>query len=473
MNKLNILLIALISIALVSVFSLAGCGQAEQVEQVEGEVEEAVEEEPSEEPFNLVWWWWGEQHAPGMTDWIEESARLFEDKYPHITVETTLLSTDVVMTQYPNAAAVGEGPDIGFAWDGVYFIPWVWLGYVEPLEELIPQENLKNMVTQQHSVFDGHVWSVGMWDDVMCFAENRKVFEDAGVEPVGFAPEYDDFLSACKELKEAGVTPIGMGAKDLFSGEHLFSYVVSSGCSSMRDLADLAEQTQLYTDEKYVEGWEKWKELYDLGYINPDFFSLTMEQGLDLFTNGDAAIAEVPMSVARYAEEQFGEGSMGIINLPKISTGGWAGQNGWGCYGNLFINSGSEHKEEAAEFLMFLHSPERMDAMWKDINVVPADLRFDYSQLSKPFDKQLYEKIIKPWQTDSDSYGFWVSLIIPCAVMDDIGYGVFPELFIGDMTPEELGQAAQDSLARWASEDPDFYQKHVEWMHEMVDNYSE
>ena len=196
-----------------------------------------------------------------------------------------------------------------------------------------------------------------------------------------------------------------------------------------------------------------------------------MEQGIDLFVSGEAAMAEIPMSVARSAEEIFGEGSIGIINLPKLSTGDWAGKTGWGTYGNLFISSNSEHKEEAAVFLRFLHSQERMDAMWNDIQTVPSDLRFDYSQLSKPFDAELYEKVIKPWHDDANSYGFWASLIINPNVMNDIGYGVFSELFFGDMTAEELGQAAQDSMDRWIEDDPEFSQNYADWMSDLADNY--
>lgn len=401
-------------------------------------------------PVNLTMWWWGEQDSPGLDAWLKETVTLFEEKYPNIKVETSLQATDLVLTQFPNAAAAGTGPDIGFAWDGVYFIPWVWLNYVEPMDNWFSQEELNNNVTQKHSVFDGHTWSIGLWDDINTMAINKTLFAKAGIDPLPNSPEWSDFLDACKKLKDAGITPVGWGAKDMFVGEHMFSYVVSAGASSMSDLSDLADGTQSWTDKKYWQGWQNWLDLYNLGYMNPDFLSITYGQGHDLFATGQVAIAEVPMRVARAAEEKFGKGSIGILDLPKISTGKWAGHNGWGTYGNLFISANSKYKKEAADFLKFMKSPEREVALWSKYRIVPSNPNFDYnSQFTDPFDIELYQKIIKPWITDANSYGFWTSLLMPPAPMNDIGYGVFPKLFTGEMTPEQLGQTAQDSLAKW------------------------
>ena len=74
-----------------------------------GKKKDAPAEEAAEkaEQVNIVIWWWGEQYQIGFQDYLEETAALFEEKYPNITVELTLLGTDVVLTQFPMAVAAG------------------------------------------------------------------------------------------------------------------------------------------------------------------------------------------------------------------------------------------------------------------------------------------------------------------------------------------------------------------------------
>jgi maltose-binding protein MalE len=37
------------------------------------------------------------------------------------------------------------------------------------------------------------------------------------------------------------------------------------------------------------------------------------------------------------------------------------------------ISSQSEHKKEAAEFIRFMHRPERLTAMWEMVHIFPAN----------------------------------------------------------------------------------------------------
>jgi len=48
--------------------------------------------------------------------------------------------------------------------------------------------------------------------------------------------------------------------------------------------------------------------------------------------------------------------------------------------------------------------------------------------------------------------------------MNDIGYGIFQQVFTGELTPEKLGQEAQNSMERWIEEDPDMVQNYINWL---------
>lgn len=114
-----------------------------------------------EGPVTLILWWWGEQEIEGMTGWIEATIAKFEEENSNIKVEATLKATEVVLTQFPNAAAAGGGHDVLFRWNGIYYLPWVWLGYLEPLENVIPADTIKNMNVDKISYYKGKTYSIG------------------------------------------------------------------------------------------------------------------------------------------------------------------------------------------------------------------------------------------------------------------------------------------------------------------------
>ncbi|MEJ1644197.1 hypothetical protein SMA60_28675, partial [Escherichia coli] len=58
---------------------------------------------------------------------------------------------------------------------------------------------------------------------------------------------------------------------------------------------------------------------------------------------------------------------------------------GWG------ITSWSEHPEVAADFLMFMHTPDRVNAWFEATGVLPADDRLDTSLITQPQLQQVYE----------------------------------------------------------------------------------
>jgi ABC-type glycerol-3-phosphate transport system substrate-binding protein len=415
------------------------------------------EEKGVAKPVTLIFWWWGEQEVVGMTGWIEETIAKFEEKNPNIRVEPTLQATDVVLTQFPNAAAAGGGPDLLFRWNGIYHLPWVWLGYLEPLENVIPPDKLEDMNVDKISSFEGKTYSVGWYTYSNVWALNKDLYKKAGLKPEP-PITWDELLDNCKALKAAGIQPISLGYKDLFIGEWTFAFTVQQGMDTFQDLADLATGKQSWANYRYWEGWEKYLELYKMGYLNRDILSLDYSQGMDVFLSGDAAMSMVPSGIIPSMEDLLGEGVADIFPTPIFGEGRWAGKSPIISNG-LAISSLSKHKEEAAEFLMFMHTDERMTALYDNLNAFPADKNFDWGKVAKALDRKIGDTIINAPETIP-----WVSELIPPNVMNDIGYGIFQMIFTGELTPEQLGQEAQKSMERWKEEDPEMVENYINWL---------
>ena len=67
---------------------------------------------------DLKFWWWGEQEAPGLEGWLKQSVEAWQAATGN-TLETTLLDTGVVISEFQNASAAMAAPDIQFFWNGI------------------------------------------------------------------------------------------------------------------------------------------------------------------------------------------------------------------------------------------------------------------------------------------------------------------------------------------------------------------
>ena len=82
-------------------------------------------------------WWWGEQEAVGIQNWMDDTIASSRPRTHRI--DPTLMDTANVVPQFTEAAAAGKPPDVQFLFNGIYHMENVWLGYLDPLDDLVAQ----------------------------------------------------------------------------------------------------------------------------------------------------------------------------------------------------------------------------------------------------------------------------------------------------------------------------------------------
>jgi multiple sugar transport system substrate-binding protein len=146
---------------------------------------------------------------------------------------------------------------------------------------------------------------------------------------------------------------------------------------------------------------------------------------------------------------------MDVMMVPKWGTGKMADTyvttaQGWG------VTSWSKYPKESADFLMFMHTPERLNAWYADTGVLPADDRMDPSQISQPILKKIFE-----W--DSKAAGANLENFIPSMLDEQANFAGTQLLFSGDKTPAELGQLSEDVIQKWREQNPDAVKNFEIW----------
>lgn len=409
------------------------------------------------EPVKLVVWWWGEQEAPGAQKWVDETVALYQKAHPNVTIETVLQSTDTLIPAFQSAAAAKEGPDVQYFWGGVWTIENAWSGAIIPLDDLIPASEWSHYINNFERSYGGKTWGVPWYLSGNPFVFNPELFTKAGLDPKNPPKTWQDLIDACGKLTKIGVVPIAGGLKDGWFGGWLFSILARQTHDSEKEFMQAAVGQAKFTDPKFTEFWTRLKELKDAGCWNKDINSLDYQQGQDLFVTGKAAMLfGNDTFLAGWAKTMGTWDKMGVMLTPKYGSGKLADTyvvtaQGWG------VTSWSKHPKESADFLMFMHTPERLNAWFKDTGVFPADDRLDTSLITEPLLKQIFE-----WDTKIG--GPNLENFIPSMMDEQANFAGAQLLFSGDKTPAQLGQMTEDVLAKWREQSPDAVKNFEAWM---------
>jgi multiple sugar transport system substrate-binding protein len=408
------------------------------------------------EKVKLVIWWWGEQEAPGAQKWLNETTAMYTKEHPNIEFETVLQDTDALVPAFQAAAAAKQGPDIEYFWGGVWTLENAWAGSIIPVDDLIPAEERAHYINNFERTYDGKLWGVSWYLSGNPFIFNPSLFKQAGLDPANPPKTWDDLKAACGKLNAIGVTPISGGLKDGWFGGWLFSILARQPLDSEKDFVAASVGTMKFTDPKFAEWWSRLKELKDANCWNKDINSLDYQEGLNLFVQNKAAmIFSNDTFLKGWADQMGGWDNMSVMKVPTYGSGKLADDyivtaQGWG------ITSWSEHPQEAADFLMYMHTPDRLNAWFKDTGVIPADNRLDASLIDQPTLKQIYE-----W--DTTVAGPNLENFIPSILDEQANFAGTQLLFSGDKTPAELAQLADDTVQKWREQSPDAVTNFTNW----------
>ena len=413
-------------------------------------------EKPAE-PVKLVVWWWGEQEAPGAQKWMDETVAKYKGLKPNVTIETVLQSTDTLIPAFQSAAAAKQGPDIQYFWGGVWTLESVWSGALISLDDLIPASERAHYINNFERAYDGKQWGIGWYLSGNPFVFNPQLFTQAGLDPKNPPKTWEELKEACGKLNGIGVTPIAGGLKDGWFGGWLFSILARQSHDSEKAFMEASVGKAKFTEPKFAEWWSKLKELKDAKCWNADINSLDYQQGQDLFVQGKAAmIFGNDTFLKGWADTLGGWDKMNVMLTPKWGKGKLADTyivtaQGWG------ITSWSKYPKEAADFLMYMHTPDRLKAWFEYTGVFPADDRLDVSLIQQPLLKQIY-------QWDTTIAGPNLENFIPSMLDEQSNFAGTQLLFTGDKTPEELAKMAEEVITKWREQSPDAVKNFENWM---------
>ncbi|WP_438854202.1 ABC transporter substrate-binding protein [Agromyces sp. M3QZ16-3] len=387
-------------------------------------------------------WWHNGTTGPLPEVW-EEVAQEFEEAHPGVTVEQTgYQNEDLQRTLIPNALAAGDPPDLFQVWPGGELRDQVENGYLMPLDDAIPDTIDSVGATVNPWQVDGATYGIPFTFGIEGFWYNTDLFEQAGIdEPPTTLDELIDDVGA---LREAGITPIAVGAGDKWPAAHWWYQFALHSCSP--ETLQSAETEFDFSDDCWVEAGEQLEDFLGIDPFQEGFLGTPAQQGAGssagLVANGQAAMELMGHwnagVIGGLTPDQQVPEFLGWFPFPGIEgaagdpTAALGGGDGFAC--------SAEAPPECAELLEFIMSEDiqaKFAASGAGIPTVPAATE----SLEDP-----NLKLVADGLAASSFVQLWLDTAFGTTVGNAMNDGIV-NLFGGSGTPDEIVTKMQDAAA--------------------------
>ncbi len=372
-------------------------------------------------------------------DWLPE---LVKKEYPHINIQVEQLPTDQYKSTVKMKFASGQGPDIFTWWAGQQAKSLVDAGYVRNMSDFSQLGKFREDIVNSYA-FDDQAYAIPLGLSFLTTWYNKDAFEAAGISTL--PANWDEFVDACAKLKAAGYTPITMGDKQ--------SFVIQFGTYQIGASTIYADNmnfdNQLYTgetkftDPQWVDTIEKYKYLYDQGYVIENSLGLSQEQSRQAFLDGKAAMV-FDGSFGYDALTQNGavEFEKGMLCIPSNAAGEEFVYNLTPSNG-LFVSANSD-KQEAIDKVLELWFTEGTELFNKWVEKNDNISCYEGVEDSRDLINE-YLLRYKDYKNIYNLNNAWPEGV------SDVLCTKFQEVIAGSATAEDVTKAMQDKFEQLTS----------------------
>lgn len=210
---------------------------------------------------------------------------------------------------------------------------------------------------------DGKLYGLPRNTDITCIYYNQKMFEDNNWE---VPTTYDELISLCGEIKDAGIVPIAMDGGDGWPMAcYLTDLLVQIAGTEHSDIIANAIATGDFTAPELKEATQLLVDSAAAGMFQNGFDSQDYGTAQNLFTNGQAAMFymaswESSMAVNPDIPEEI-RTNIRAFTMPVVE-GGKGGENDIAAWngGGYAVYANSPVKEEAIKFLNYMYQPDKL-----------------------------------------------------------------------------------------------------------------
>jgi raffinose/stachyose/melibiose transport system substrate-binding protein len=347
---------------------VAGCAPGESTtEPTETETSGISNVVPTDVDINLTLATW---EVGGLFDSIQSIVDAYEAKYPNVNIEITTSSFNDYGQNIKLQASGEDAPDIIQAGQGFTMMgPLVEAGLMRPLDDYAELYGWADrfgpgLLDQARFEADGskfgtgNLYGLAKGGNMVGIFYNREILADLGIT-APFA-SMADFEAALEAAKAAGYIPMALGNSEQWPANHSLSILISQTCDNKEMLGWIfGNDGADFTAPCFLEATQTMERWADTGLIDPNANSLSFDDGINRFAEGNSAFFVTGNWALPTMAEKMGE-NVGFAGFPPVTAGGPARATG-ATTSPFGISSKTEWPDVAANFLDFMTGPETAD----------------------------------------------------------------------------------------------------------------
>lgn len=372
---------------------------------------------------------------PAYTKAIED----FEKSHPGVKIKFETFENESYKTKIKSAVAANELPDVFFTWAGGFSKSFVESGkvleldsYYEKYKEDLPETSVAN------TTYNGKLYGSVIATPVSMMFYNKKIFEENKVE---IPTTWEEWKSVCETLKQNGVTPIGVSAKDtwVLAMTHDAMALKSAGADKLQKA--LLKEGQSYNDSDFLYAAEKLQELIDMGAFSNSAIGLSNDEASADFYAGKTAMyitgSWMAGSIQTDAEnpDDFGVAPIPVLNANNAKITDFMG----GASDTLMASASSKNPDLAAEAVFELTKSISKYAYLDGAGIPAWKIDYDDSSVNS------LTKEVAEYASNATSFTLWFDTLMEA---EDAGeyLALLQELYVGNLTPKQFVEAMAEQL---------------------------
>ncbi len=293
----------------------------------------------------------------------------FQAENPDITVKWNLFDHEGYKTSIRNFLTA-DAPDLANWYAGNRMLPFVKAGLFEPVDDVWADNGLSDSMgaSQGSMTIDGQIWGVPYTYYQWGVYYRKDLFAQNGIS----APStWDEFIAAGEALKAAGITPITIGTKYLWTAAGVFDYL-NLRTNGFEFHQDLTNGKIAWTDPRVRETFKNWGQLVEAGFFIDNHAAFSWQEALAPMVQGKAAMyvmgnfAVAPLREAGLTDDQLGFFQFPVID-PSVPLAEEAPTD------TIHIPANAKNKVEAKKFLAYLARADVQGEMNKTLGQLPIN----------------------------------------------------------------------------------------------------
>ncbi|GHO65191.1 ABC transporter substrate-binding protein [Ktedonobacter sp. SOSP1-52] len=392
-------------------------------------------------PVTINWW-----HIitgdPGKS-FLQGLANQYTKAHPNVKFKITVLENDAFKQKLTTVMQSGSPPDLFTTWGGGVLLQYAKAGLVQDLSSYLQGSWGSTFDTSALNIYgdNGKYYAVPTDNGAVGFWYNKALFSKAGITTP--PATWTDFLQTIKKLQSAGITPIGLGAKDKWPAMYYWTYLgVRLGGKAAFDKAYNRTGGGSFADPPFVQAGVRLQELVALNPFQKGYLGASYTDQQTVMGNGKAAMELMgqwaPGNDKGVATDKKGP-DFGLFPFPMVEGGAGNPTDVMGGGGGYAVGKNAP-LAEAADFLKFMTNATNAATMVaQNISVPP--IKTAEAAVTDPLRKE-----VDAMAAAAPYFQLYYDQFLPPAV-GQVLLDQVQGLFAGSVTPQAAAKAIDDSVA--------------------------